>query len=245
MYCVEPIFETWLNTRRKPSLNPLPREGRLIRNAMLNQTLIREADRKTFLRKIAMSVIYCVVGSGIFVAIIYLMDDGSRNTFSSFWLAYLLVAMNLIDSKEWDSWPIVYMVGVPAIMILGSLIPSIYQFRIPLFILWPFIIACYVQILRYRYGAKYCEQDVDAIAASLGLRWEDQSLWQMNEKIKNGKRDEMIKQYRDEHHSTWDEAHQAMAEWSGTQLELKLHLLREYVAKARSLQPKEVACSLP
>ncbi len=201
---------------------------------MLNQTLIREADRKTFFRKIVLSLIYCIVGSGIFVAIIHLLDDGSRNTFSSFWLAYFMIAINLINPKEWDSWPIAYMAGLFVLMVLGGVFPELYQFRIPLFLLWPAIIACYVRILRYRYGAKYCEQDVDAIAASLGLRWEDQSLWQMNEKIKSGKRDEMIKQYRDEHHSTWDEAYKAIDEWSGTQLELKLHLLKEYVAKKPS-----------
>ena len=138
---------------------------------MLNQTLIREADRKTFLRKIAYesALLHSRFGRMFVASYIHAGSDGSRgNTFSSFWIAYLMVGMHLFDSREWDTWPFVGMVMFVALLITGGRVflqlvnsGSVYRCgrsSLPV----------YVQILRYRYGAKYCEQDVDAIAASLG-----------------------------------------------------------------------------
>jgi hypothetical protein len=73
--------------------------------------------------------------------------------------------------------------------------------------------------------------DIDAIAKSLGLRWEDQPLWQMVKQADAGDASKVVKQYRDMHAVSWDEADHAIKRWYGNEEGLKAYLLRQHVEK--------------
>lgn len=156
---------------------------------------------------------------------------------------YCVVSANLFLGKTWAWWGALLGLLLPIWFVAMSQYPFLFHFSM---IFWVYLFsALYHASPRTDFiepeKLNKLSAQIDDIALSLGLRWEQQTLWQSVQLATQGYVSDVVKQYREKHHVSWDEAELAIKQWIGNELELKMHLLKEWV----KLRQPEVAAGNP
>lgn len=81
------------------------------------------------------------------------------------------------------------------------------------------------------------ESDVDAVAASLGVQWEEEYVSQIERFLDSDELQEARKFYHDATERTWDEVNAGLKEWPADRLREKLAILRTKCAEFVSESP--------
>jgi hypothetical protein len=201
------------------------------------------SDRPKLLRQLGWCIIFMVASCWLFIGIAsadrteawrteFFSHAGSGLWAFSVSAIWIVTGLLLVMRLPWAWW-------LACVVLSGFLAYACFGFypfitSMVFFLLWIFITFFFASAPANTFVPETMQQDLDEMAQSLGLRWEDQPLWQLVEQAKKGPLDDVVMIYRDRHHVTWDEAFRAIEPWRQNTLGLKVYLLKEHLTKGKS-----------